>query len=184
MAAFARKRRVASERAEIAADHDEILRTLDAPEEPSAHVREWFGKAAMTATQASGSVWAFAVAITVILVWGITGPLFHFSDTWQLVINTGTTIVTFLMVFLIQHSQNRDTKALHIKLNELIAAVEGASNQLIDVEDLSETQLDRLSERFQKLANAVRDMHGQSKGGAADEALTMFKENMDKKFHR
>jgi low affinity Fe/Cu permease len=88
-------------------------------------------------TQATGTSTAFLLALTVILVWIITGPLFHFSDTWQLVINTGTTIVTFLMVFLIQRSQNKDALAIHLKLNEIVAALEGASNRLIDVEDLT-----------------------------------------------
>src|SRR5207248_2054741 len=85
--------------------------------------RHWFGRVARATVEATGSVWAFLIALGIVLAWIVTGPLFHFSDTWQLVINTGTTIVTFLMVFLIQHSQNRDTKALHVKLNELVAAV-------------------------------------------------------------
>jgi low affinity Fe/Cu permease len=113
--------------------------------------RAWWGKAARMTVEATGSVWAFLAAVLIILAWALTGPIFRFSDTWQLVINTGTTIVTFLMVFLIQHSQNRDTKALHIKLNELIAAVEGASNRLIDVEDLDEEDLARLTRSFQEL---------------------------------
>ncbi len=113
--------------------------------------RAWWGKTARWTVEASGSVWAFLGALLVIVVWALTGPIFRFSDTWQLVINTGTTIVTFLMVFLIQHSQNRDTKALHLKLDELIAAVEGASNRLIDVEDMEDDDLTRLSEAFQAL---------------------------------
>ena len=99
-----------------------------------------------------GGNWAFASACAVVLVWLATGPLFRYSDTWQLVINTGTTIVTFLMVFLIQRSQNKDSLALQLKLNELVAAVDGASNQLIDVEDLTEDDLHQLHEFYMKLA--------------------------------
>jgi low affinity Fe/Cu permease len=107
----------------------------------------------------TGSSWAFAAAALVIVVWLATGPLFHFSDTWQLVINTGTTIVTFLMVFLIQRAQNKDSLAIQLKLNELVAAVTGASNRLIDVEDLSEAELDRLHHYYQRLAHmAKRDI--------------------------
>ncbi len=96
------------------------------------------------------------MALAVILVWALTGPIFHFSDTWQLVINTGTTIVTFLMVFLIQHAQNRDMKALHLKLNELVSAVGRASNQLIDVEDLSDDEIEALATRYRDLAGRLR----------------------------
>ena len=92
-------------------------------------------------TRWTGSTQAFILATAIVLVWGLTGPLFGFSDTWQLVINTGTTIVTFLMVFLIQRSQNKDSLATQLKLNELVAAIKGASNRLIDVEDLSEDEL-------------------------------------------
>src|ERR1051325_4877405 len=92
----------------------------------------------LKATKATGTSWAFVIAVVVLIVWGISGPLFNFSDTWQLVINTGTTIVTFLMVFLIQRTQNKDAQAIHLKLNEIVAAMEGASNRLIDVEDPSE----------------------------------------------
>src|SRR6201990_3377532 len=96
-----------------------------------------------------GSAWAFAAAILIILIWGLTGPLFHYSDTWQLIINTGTTIVTFLMVFLIQNTQNRDAKAIHLKLNELIHAIDKAKNQMIDVENLSDVEIDALSQRYE-----------------------------------
>jgi len=100
----------------------------------------------------TGSSWAFAIAAAVIVVWLVTGPMFHFSDTWQLVINTGTTIVTFLMVFLIQRAQNKDSLAIQLKLNEIVAAIPGASNRLIDVEDLSESDLLRLHEFYSRLA--------------------------------
>lgn len=98
-----------------------------------------------------GSAWAFAAAAFVILVWLVTGPTFHFSDTWQLIINTATTIITFLMVFLIQNTQNRDAKAMHLKLDELIRALKGARDQLVDLEDLSDQELKKLEEQFQRM---------------------------------
>ena len=98
-----------------------------------------------------GSAWVFAVAILIIVVWGVTGPTFHYSDTWQLIINTGTTIVTFLMVFLIQNTQNRDAKAVHLKLDEIIRAIKGARNELVDLEDLSDEALTKLEQQFQRL---------------------------------
>jgi low affinity Fe/Cu permease len=100
---------------------------------------------------ALGSAWAFAGAVLVILVWVLTGPMFHFSDTWQLVINTATTIVTFLMVFLIQNTQNRDAKAVHLKLDELIRALKNARNELVDLEDLSDGELKKLEEQFKSM---------------------------------
>ena len=103
------------------------------------------------ATKATGTSLAFVFAVAVIVVWGITGPIFKFSDTWQLVINTGTTIVTFLMVFLIQRAQNKDALAIHLKLNEIVAALEGASNRLIDVEDLTEGDIELLHKHYMKL---------------------------------
>jgi low affinity Fe/Cu permease len=107
---------------------------------------------------ALGSAWAFAGAVLVILVWILTGPTFHFSDTWQLIINTATTIVTFLMVFLIQNTQNRDAKAVHLKLDEVIRALKGARNQLVDLENLSDEDLKKLEKQFQHLREkAERD---------------------------
>ena len=100
---------------------------------------------------ALGSAWAFVGAVLVILVWILTGPMFHFSDTWQLVINTATTIVTFLMVFLIQNTQNRDAKAAHLKLDELIRALKNARNELVDLEDLSDVELKKLEEQFKSM---------------------------------
>ena len=100
---------------------------------------------------ALGSAWAFAGAVLVILVWILTGPMFHFSDTWQLVINTATTIVTFLMVFLIQNTQNRDAKAVHLKLDEVIRALKGARNQLVDLENLSDEELKKLEKQFKTI---------------------------------
>ena len=98
-----------------------------------------------------GSAWAFGVAILVIVIWGLTGPAFHYSNTWQLIINTGTTIVTFLMVFLIQNTQNRDAKAAHLKLDEIIRALEGARNELIDLEKLADKDLTNLEKQFERV---------------------------------
>jgi low affinity Fe/Cu permease len=119
---------------------------------------EWFGTLAGKVSQAAGSVWAFTGAALLIVVWAATGPVFGFSEVWQLVINTGTTIITFLMVFIIQHAQNKDMRAVQLKLNELIAAVEGASNRLIDVEDLSDHEVERLYERYQRLASTAQKL--------------------------
>jgi low affinity Fe/Cu permease len=113
-----------------------------------------------TVTNATGSSRAFLFASLTIVVWLALGPVFHYSDTWQLVINTGTTIVTFLMVFLIQRAQNKDSQAVHLKLNEIVAALEGASNRLVDVEDLSEAELKTLHRFYEELAVlAKRDRH-------------------------
>lgn len=117
------------------------------------HILERFSR---KATEATGTSTAFIVALLVIVVWILTGPLFHFSDTWQLVINTGTTIVTFLMVFLIQRSQNKDALAIHLKLNEIVAALEGASNRLIDVEDLTEAEIVTLHKHYQELVKMAK----------------------------
>lgn len=111
----------------------------------------------LRATKATGTSMAFMLALSVIVVWGFTGPLFSFSDTWQLVINTGTTIITFLMVFLIQRTQNKDAQAIHLKLNEIVAAVEGASNRLIDVEDLTEEEIETLHKHYQRLVAMAKD---------------------------
>lgn len=116
----------------------------------------WLERFSHEATEYSGSSWAFFIALAVIVIWAATGPMFGFSDTWQLVINTGTTIVTFLMVFLIQRSQNKDTKAVHLKLNELVAALQGASNRLVDIEALSEQEMSTLHTHYQKLADLAK----------------------------
>jgi low affinity Fe/Cu permease len=121
-------------------------------------VRDAFHVFARRSSQVLGSAWAFIIAILIIVVWAITGPTFHFSDTWQLIINTGTTIVTFLMVFLIQNTQNRDAKAVHLKLDELIRAVKDARNELVDLEELSDEDLRRLEKQFQGIRQqAERD---------------------------
>ena len=114
-------------------------------------MHEAFRRFAQTSAQLVGSAWAFIVAVVVIIVWAITGPAFGFSDTWQLVINTGTTIVTFLMVFLIQNTQNRDAKSLHLKLDELIRGVHGARTGLVALEELSDSELDDLQGQFDRL---------------------------------
>jgi low affinity Fe/Cu permease len=107
-----------------------------------------------------GSAWAFIIALLIIVVWAITGPTFHFSDTWQLIINTGTTIVTFLMVFLIQNTQNRDAKAVHLKLDEIIRALRDARNELVDLEELSDEDLKKLEKEFQRIRQkAEHDGH-------------------------
>ena len=116
----------------------------------------WFSDFAKKAARAAGHPIVFALAGGVVVLWLITGPLFGFSDTWQLIINTGTTIVTFLMVFLIQNTQNRDSEAMHIKLDELIRAVEGTHNGLLNLEALGEKELDRIRADYIKLAEAAR----------------------------
>ena len=108
------------------------------------------------ATKATGTSLAFMFAVAAVIIWLLTGPLFHYSDTWQLVINTGTTIITFLMVFLIQRAQNKDALAIHLKLNEIVAAMEGASNRLIDVEDLSEAEIQALRAYYSRLIDLAR----------------------------
>lgn len=114
-------------------------------------IRDAFGVFARKTSTILGSAWAFVIAILIIVIWAMTGPAFGYSDTWQLIINTGTTIVTFLMVFLIQNTQNRDAKAVHLKLDELIRAVGGARNKLVDLEKLSDDDLKTLETEFEKL---------------------------------
>jgi low affinity Fe/Cu permease len=116
-------------------------------------VNERLEKLSHAVTWWAGSSWAFGIALALIVVWAVTGPLFDFSETWQLVINTGTTIVTFLMVFLIQRSQNKESLVIQVKLNELLAAQQGASNELINVEDMSEEQVESLHHRFAELSH-------------------------------
>lgn len=119
--------------------------------------KNWFARFARWASWATGHPIAFLLAVSTIIIWAITGPMFHYSDTWQLVINTGTTIVTFLMVFLIQNSQNRDGAAVQIKLDELIRSIEGARNELMDLEQMDECELDTLRQRYEKLAIDARN---------------------------
>jgi low affinity Fe/Cu permease len=122
----------------------------------------WFDRFSSRVTRAAGSSYAFLIAIAVVVAWGVSGPIFAFSDTWQLVINTGTTIITFLMVFLIQQSQNKDTLAIQLKLNELIASDSAANNRLIDIEDLSPEELAVIKKfyvKLSKLAENDDDVH-------------------------
>ncbi|HKQ76286.1 MAG TPA: low affinity iron permease family protein [Blastocatellia bacterium] len=119
--------------------------------------KSWFTRFAKWTARVTGRPVTFMIAVVVILAWVITGPLFGFSDTWQLVINTGTTIVTFLMVFLIQNTQNRDSEAIHIKLDELIRAVKGAHNALLDLEELEDEHLDRIRSHYERIAERARE---------------------------
>lgn len=125
--------------------------------------RNWFGRFAKGTSRAAGRPMAFMLALGVVVAWAVTGPLFGYSDTWQLVINTGTTVVTFLMVFLIQATQNRDAEALQLKLDELIRATEGAHNALLDLEDIDDEQLDRIRVSYARLADRAR--RARSNGG-------------------
>jgi low affinity Fe/Cu permease len=118
--------------------------------------RSWFTKFAKWTAHATGRPVTFFAALAIIVIWGVTGPLFHFSDTWQLVINTGTTIVTFLMVFLIQSTQNRDSEAIQVKLDEIIRAIGNAKNELLDLEELEETDLDIIKQTYEDMARAAR----------------------------
>lgn len=118
--------------------------------------KNWFTAFAKVISKFTGRPVAFGAALSVIIIWGVTGPLFGFSDTWQLVVNTGTTIVTFLMVFLIQNTQNRDTEALQVKLDELIRVTKGADIALLDLEELDEKELDEIRETYEDLAEKAR----------------------------
>jgi low affinity Fe/Cu permease len=122
-----------------------------------------FGKFAAAASSWLGSKWAFVGAIVIILVWALTGPIFHYSDTWQLVINTGTTIITFLMVFIIQNTQNRDARAINLKLDELIHAIDTAKNQMMDIEKLSDEELDVIHEKYTQMRADCVDDEGEVK---------------------
>lgn len=137
----------------------------------------FFEKFSSRVSHITGSPGAFFLALLAIIVWGVTGPIFHYSDTWQLVINTGTTIITFLMVFVIQKSQNKDSKSLQLKLNELIAANKNASNRLIVVEDLSEEELDTLHTYYCKLAEETKKRMSMKESHSIEEAI----ENADEK---
>lgn len=115
--------------------------------------KSFFERFSNWATAATGSSAAFIIATATIVIWAVTGPVFHYSETWQLIINTGTTIITFLMVFLIQKSQNKDSKAIHLKLNELLASHEGTSNRMVNIEDLTEEELDHLYKFYRQLSD-------------------------------
>jgi low affinity Fe/Cu permease len=139
--------------------------------------RSVFEKFSNWATKFTGSSYAFLGAVAIVAIWAVSGPVFKYSETWQLVINTGTTIITFLMVFLIQKSQNKDSKAIQIKLNELIAANEKASNRMVDIEDLTEKELDQIHCYYEKLADFAEedeDIH-------ASHSIDAAKRNQDRK---
>jgi low affinity Fe/Cu permease len=137
-----------------------------------------FENFARAVTRFTGSTLAFMVAAAVIVVWGVSGPIFHYSDTWQLVINTGTTIVTFLMVFLIQRSQNNDSRAVHLKLNEIVAALEGASSRLVNVEDLSEDELKVLHHYYQRIAELAKNDSSLKESHSIEEAAARHEARM------
>jgi low affinity Fe/Cu permease len=118
--------------------------------------KSWFSRFAKLTARITGKPLTFMIAVSIVAVWAVTGPLFGFSDTWQLVINTGTTIITFLMVFLIQSTQNRDSEAMQVKLDELIRATHGAHNALLDLEELEEEELDRIKAGYEKIAEQAR----------------------------
>jgi len=141
-------------------------------------VGSWFENFSKAITRWTGSTQAFGLALTTIIVWGVSGPLFHFSDTWQLAINTSTTIVTFLMVFLIQRAQNKDALAVHLKLNEIVAVIEGASNRLIDVESLSEDELKTLHRYYGELAKLSRNATTVTESHSVEEARQRHAEKL------
>lgn len=140
-----------------------------------------FERFANWATAFTGSSPAFIGASSLIILWGVTGPIFKFSETWQLVINTGTTIITFLMVFLIQKAQNKDSKAIQLKLNELIASNERASNRMVDIEDLTEEELDRLHKFYQRLSDLAAKDSNIHQSHSIDQAETLHKQKTAKK---
>ena len=145
------------------------LKEEEARRHPVGVVRDVFRIFARKSSLILGSAWAFAIAIAIIVTWGLTGPAFHFSDTWQLIINTGTTIVTFLMVFLIQNTQNRDSKAMQLKLDEVIRALKNARNELVDLEKLSDEDLEKLEKQFERLRlKAEHDGHHRHEIPATD----------------
>lgn len=124
--------------------------------------RNWFTQLTKATAHATGRPITFALAVSAVVVWAATGPLFGFSDTWQLVINTATTVITFLMVFLIQSTQNRDSEAVQIKLDEIIRAIGNAKNELLDLEELEEKELNRIRETYRAMATRARQGHGHS----------------------
>ncbi|MCD9853910.1 low affinity iron permease family protein [Epilithonimonas sp. JDS] len=140
-----------------------------------------FERFANAATAFTGSSSAFIIAVLVVIIWAVTGPIFNYSETWQLVINTGTTIITFLMVFLIQKAQNKDGKAIQLKLNELIAASKQASNRMVDIEDLTEKELDQLHDYFVKIAELSKQAENIHKCYSIDAAVKKHKNKYQEK---
>jgi len=127
----------------------------------TSRAKERFRRFSHLTASAVGSPWAFFLALLIVIVWAFLGPHFKYSDTWQLVINTGTTIVTFLMVFLIQNTQNRDARAIHLKLDELIRGLKGARNRLVDLEDYTDEELDQIEKEFKRIREKAKHRHGQ-----------------------
>ena len=123
----------------------------------------WFGKAAAEAAGWVASPWAFVLALVSVLIWGVVGPYYKYSDTWQLIINTATTVITFLIVFLIQNTQNRDGRALHLKLDEVIRAIHGAHNEMINIENLSDGELEQLGKRYERFSEERKLRHRRGK---------------------
>jgi low affinity Fe/Cu permease len=152
-----------------AAETADLLGIVAPPLPHSFPMRDRFRVFAHWVSDRMGSPWAFFLAVTTILVWGATGPIFHFSDSWQLVINTGTTIVTFLMVFLIQNTQNRDAKAIHLKLDELLRGVRGARTSLVHLEHWTDAELAELEDQFEKIRE--RRQHGSHRLPTGDPRL-------------
>lgn len=144
----------------------------------------FFQKMSNKVTKATGSPIAFIIALAVIIIWAVTGPIFGYSDTWQLVINTGTTIITFLMVFIIQQSQNKDTVAIHLKLNELIASHDRASNRLVDIEDLTDEELQRIKEFYITLSGLAEKENGINISHSLNEAKNLHKLKLDSKMRK
>ena len=146
----------------------------------------WSERFSTAVTKATGSTWAFVIAFTAVMIWAATGPLFHYSANWQLIINTGTTIVTFLMVFLIQQAQNKDSLAIQLKLNELIAAEERASNRLIVVEDLTQDELEVLKKFYVRLSQLAREGNDLHSSHSVDEAedVHQHKKHFRQKEHK
>jgi low affinity Fe/Cu permease len=149
---------------------------MNSPSKPDS--TSLFGRMAENITKFSGSTAAFLVAAGIVVVWGIAGPLFHYSETWQLVINTGTTIITFLMVFLIQRAQNKDSLVLHLKLNELLAATQGASNRLINAQDFSEGEIKTLHDFYSVLAELAKKDNDLGKTHTVEEAKDNHQEKL------
>jgi len=141
-------------------------------------MNELFRQFAQKTSQMMGTSWSFMLAVALIIIWGLTGPMFRYSNTWQLVINTSTTIITFLMVFLIQNTQNRDAKAIHLKLDELIKGVKGARTGLVNLEQLSDSELERLQEEFKRLHRSVSHLHEKQDeaGSKLDKTSTAVRE--------
>jgi low affinity Fe/Cu permease len=141
--------------------------------ETKRHEADFLEKFAIKVTKATGSTGAFIIAFILVIVWGVSGPFFHFSENWQLVINTGTTIITFLMVFLIQKAQNKDSLAIQLKLNELVAAHEFASNRLVNVENMSESDLKVIQKYYSTLSKKTKDEESLQQSHSIDEASNL-----------